>query len=230
MLEAVEEAIDVARAHEVHVEIVHLKCSGVDNWGKAATHSGDDRGGAGRGPRVDCDAYPYAAGANPLEELAAAMGPGRRHRGDAGAPRRAARRAERIAPRSPRRAQQLGPHPVLGLRADLDLAASAADAGKTVAAIAAARGCDPIDQLCDHLIADNGATRVLITSIAEDDIRDIVRSPDRARRLRRQLRRRLRDVRPGHAAPALLRHLPAHHRPLCAATSACCRSKRRCTR
>ena len=50
-------------------------------------------------------------------------------------------------------------------------------AGQTVAALAEARGCDPVDQVCDHLIADNGATRVLITSISEDDIREIVRSP-----------------------------------------------------
>ena len=35
VMEAVEEAIDIARATGVHVEIVHLKCSGVDNWGKA---------------------------------------------------------------------------------------------------------------------------------------------------------------------------------------------------
>jgi N-acyl-D-aspartate/D-glutamate deacylase len=50
-------------------------------------------------------------------------------------------------------------------------------AGETVAALAAARGCDPVDLVCDYLIEDNGATRVLITSIAEDDIREIVRSP-----------------------------------------------------
>jgi N-acyl-D-amino-acid deacylase len=48
---------------------------------------------------------------------------------------------------------------------------------ETVAALAAARGWDPIDQICEHLIADSGATRVLITSISEDDIRTIVRSP-----------------------------------------------------
>jgi N-acyl-D-amino-acid deacylase len=46
-----------------------------------------------------------------------------------------------------------------------------------VAALAAVRGCDPIDQICDHLIADNGATRVLVTSMSEDDVRTIVRSP-----------------------------------------------------
>ena len=50
-------------------------------------------------------------------------------------------------------------------------------AGETIAALAAARGRDPIDLVCDYLIEDNGATRVLITSIAEEDIREIVRSP-----------------------------------------------------
>src|SRR6185503_2932903 len=50
-------------------------------------------------------------------------------------------------------------------------------AGKTIAAVAAERGnADPIDTVCDLLIEDNGATRVLITSISEDDIRTIVQS------------------------------------------------------
>ncbi len=37
VMEAVAEAIDVAEQCGVHVEIVHFKCSGTDNWGKAAT-------------------------------------------------------------------------------------------------------------------------------------------------------------------------------------------------
>src|SRR5262249_4522568 len=63
VLEAVDEAIEIARACGVHVEIVHLKCSGVDNWGRAAQVL--DRIAAARthGCDVDCDAYPYAAGA-----------------------------------------------------------------------------------------------------------------------------------------------------------------------
>ena len=39
VLEAVEEAIDIAETCGVHVEIVHFKCSGMDNWGKAATRA-----------------------------------------------------------------------------------------------------------------------------------------------------------------------------------------------
>ena len=48
-------------------------------------------------------------------------------------------------------------------------------AGKTIAAIAKERSADPIDALCDYLADDKGATRVLVTSIAEDDITEIVR-------------------------------------------------------
>jgi N-acyl-D-amino-acid deacylase len=50
-------------------------------------------------------------------------------------------------------------------------------AGKTIGALAAERGEEPIDTVADYLVADKGATRVLVTSISEDDIRDIVASP-----------------------------------------------------
>ena len=76
-----------------------------------------------------------------------------------------------------RRPQQLGPHPVLGLRADLDLAAPAAIRRPHHLALATERGQDPVDTLCDYLADDQGATRVLVTSISEDDIEHIVASP-----------------------------------------------------
>jgi N-acyl-D-amino-acid deacylase len=50
-------------------------------------------------------------------------------------------------------------------------------AGRTIASLAAERGADPVDTLCDYLTDDQGATRVLVTSISEDDIRTIVASP-----------------------------------------------------
>src|SRR5262249_23380033 len=69
VMEAVEEAIDIARACDVHVEIVHLKCSGVDNWGKAAQILDKIATARASGCDIDCDAYLYAAGANPLKNL-----------------------------------------------------------------------------------------------------------------------------------------------------------------
>src|SRR5258708_21431278 len=50
-------------------------------------------------------------------------------------------------------------------------------AGRRIGAAAAGRAEDPIDTVADYLVADEGATRVLVTSISEDDIRDILRSP-----------------------------------------------------
>ncbi|HTZ36627.1 MAG TPA: D-aminoacylase [Stellaceae bacterium] len=178
ILASVEEAIAVARAHRIHVEIVHLKCSGVNNWGKAATVLAMLEAAREEGLEVDCDAYPYAAGANPLKNL---LPPWVQVGGNAamlarlGEPQQRARIAQEIAASG---LNNWGRIPGWDC-VQVSISPNRPDsAGHTVAALAAAAGKDPIDQLCDHLIADNGATRVLITSIGEDDIRTILR--DRA--------------------------------------------------
>jgi N-acyl-D-amino-acid deacylase len=177
VLEGVEEAIAVARKHGIHVEIVHLKCSGVDNWGKAATVLEMITNARAEGCDVDCDAYPYAAGANPLKNL---LPPWVQIGGNAAMlarlaePQMRARIAQEIAESG---LNNWGRIPNWDC-VQISISPSRPEtAGRTIAQLAAASGADPIDQLCDHLIADNGATRVLITSISEDDIRTIVRSP-----------------------------------------------------
>jgi N-acyl-D-amino-acid deacylase len=50
-------------------------------------------------------------------------------------------------------------------------------ARRSFAELARERGADPIDVVCDYLIEDRCATRVLVISIAEDDVRDMIRSP-----------------------------------------------------
>src|SRR5215813_8121155 len=174
---AVEEAIDFARRVGVHVEIVHLKCSGVDNWGKAAQILAMLEGARAEGCDIDCDAYPYTAGANPLKNL---LPPWVQVGGQEAMLKRLAlcETRERIRRELERdglnnwgripswEAVRISVSPKLPQHA-----------GQTVAALARARGCDPIDLVCDYLIEDNGATRVLITSIAEEDIRETVRSP-----------------------------------------------------
>ncbi len=177
VVEAVEEAIDVARTAGVHVEIVHLKCSGLDNWGKAARILTMIDAAKAEGLAIDCDAYPYAAGSNPLKNLLPAWVQ------DDGMEAMLARLAR--------------PETRTRIRSDIDrdglnnwgripswdcvqvsISPHLPDhAGETFGGIAAIRGIDPIDAVCDYLIEDKGATRVLITSIAEDDIREIVRSP-----------------------------------------------------
>ena len=176
VLDSVEEAIAFARTCGVHVEIVHLKCSGVDNWGKAAQILEMIEAARSEGCDIDCDAYPYAAGANPLKNLlppwvqvggldamlARLALPETRERIRAEIARNGLNNWGRIPSWE---CVQISVSPHLPQYA-----------GETFASLAARRGRDPIDLVCDYLIEDNGATRVLITSIAEEDIREIVRS------------------------------------------------------
>ena len=104
------------------------------------------------------------------------MGAGRRRRGDDRAARFARDTRRASAPTSNATASTTGAACRRGSRAD-PVAAPAAIRRKTIAALAAERGEDPIDTLCGFLADDQGATRVLVTSISEDDVREIVRSP-----------------------------------------------------
>ena len=176
VLDSVEEAIAFARTCGVHVEIVHLKCSGVDNWGKGAQILEMIEAARSEGCDIDCDAYPYAAGANPqknllppwvqvggLDAMLARLAlPETRERIRAEIARNGLNNWGRIPSWE---CVQISVSPHLPQYA-----------GETFASLAARRGRDPIDLVCDYLIEDNGATRVLITSIAEEDIREIVRS------------------------------------------------------
>jgi N-acyl-D-amino-acid deacylase len=177
VLDALAEAIDIARQCGVHVEIVHFKCSGMDNWGKAARALDMIAQAKARGLDVDCDSYPYAAGSNPLKNLmpqwVQAGGveamlerltlPDTRERIRADIARDGLNNWGRIPSWD---CVQISISPNLPQFA-----------GRTIGALAAERGQDPIDTVADYLVDDKGATRVLVTSISEDDISDIIRSP-----------------------------------------------------
>src|SRR5262249_58690333 len=51
------------------------------------------------------------------------------------------------------------------------------ESGRTLGEVARRRGVDPLDGVCDFLIADRGATRILIRSMSEADVREIIGSP-----------------------------------------------------
>jgi N-acyl-D-aspartate/D-glutamate deacylase len=51
------------------------------------------------------------------------------------------------------------------------------EAGQTLAAIARRRGVDPLDAVCDFIVADRGHTRILIRSMSERDVDEIARAP-----------------------------------------------------
>jgi N-acyl-D-amino-acid deacylase len=177
VLEALAEALDVAEKCGVHVEIVHLKCSGVDNWGKSTRALDMIAQAKARGLDVDCDSYPYAAGSNPLKNLmpqwvqAGGVEPMLQRL-------RLAETRERIRADIARDGlNNWGRIPSWDC-VQISISPNLPHyAGRTIGALAAQRGADPIDTVADYLIDDKAATRVLITSISEDDIRAIVRSP-----------------------------------------------------
>ena len=177
VLDALDEAIAIGRACKVHVQVVHFKCSGVDNWGKAATALERMRQARAEGVDIECDAYPYTAGSNPLKNILPQWVQG----GGVDA------MLERLRLRDTReriRAEvardglnnwgRIESWDAVRISITPNLPQHA---GKTIAELAAERGADPVDALCDYLIEDKGATRVLITSISEDDVRELIRSP-----------------------------------------------------
>ena len=177
VIAAVEEAIDIARTCGVHVEIVHLKCSGLDNWGKAAQILAMIDAARQEGLAVDCDAYPYAAGSNPLKNL---LPQWVQSDGLEAMLVRLATDETRARIRTEIEREGLNNWGRIPSWDCVQISISPhlpQHAGETIARLAAGRGQDPVDIVCDYLIEDKGATRVLITSIAEEDIREIVRSP-----------------------------------------------------
>src|SRR5499433_176255 len=162
--DAVREAIAVAEATGVHVQIAHLKLSGVDNWGGARTLLAEIAAARARGLPVDCDAYPYDTATNPLRNLLP------RWVVEGGVPVMLERLA-RAEARSRIRADlardgltNFGPIPSWDVVRVAIAPHQPEDAGRTLGEIARRRRVDPLDAVCDFLIADRGATRILITS------------------------------------------------------------------
>jgi N-acyl-D-amino-acid deacylase len=177
VLVALAEAIDVAEQCGVHVEVVHFKCSGTDNWGKAAQALQMIAAARGRGLDVDCDSYPYAAGSNPLKNILPAWVQA------GGVEAMLARLGERetreriradIARDGLNNWGRIPSWDCVQISISPNLPQHQ---GRTIGALAQEQGRDPIDTLCQYLRDDRGATRVLVRSISEDDITDMVRSP-----------------------------------------------------
>jgi N-acyl-D-aspartate/D-glutamate deacylase len=66
ILDAMRESFTIGRESRVPVIVSHLKCAGVDNWGRSeeVLHALE---AARKEQRVGCDCYPYAAGSSTLD-------------------------------------------------------------------------------------------------------------------------------------------------------------------
>jgi N-acyl-D-amino-acid deacylase len=177
VFEAVREAIAIGEACGIHVQIAHLKLSGTDNWGGAARLLAEIEAARQRGARVDCDQYPYTTASNPLRNLLPTWV-------QEGSMEAMLQRLSRPDARS-RMREEIAAHGLnnFGRIPAWDAVRIAISphqqeyAGRTIGDIARGRGCDPLDAVCDYLIADRGHTRILVTSMAEEDVQEIMRSP-----------------------------------------------------
>ncbi len=177
VFDAVREAIAVGETCGIHVQIAHLKLSGTDNWGGASELLGEIEAACERGVEVDCDQYPYTAATNPLRNLLPTWV---QADGMAAMLARLAEPETRQRLRHDIEAQGLNNFGRIASWDDVRIAISPhqpQNAGQTMGAIARERGCDPLDAVCDYLVEDQGHTRILITSMAEEDVQAILRSP-----------------------------------------------------
>jgi N-acyl-D-amino-acid deacylase len=149
----------------------------MDNWGKAARALNMIAQAKARGLDVDCDFYPYAAGSNPLKNLLpqwVQAGGVTAMLARLALPETRARIRADIARGGLNNWGRIASWDAVAISISPNLPENA---GRTIGALAAERGQEPVDVIADYLIEDAGATRVLVTSISEDDICDIVRSP-----------------------------------------------------
>ena len=177
VFEAVREAIAASEKTGVHVQIVHMKLSGLENRGRAGELLALIDAARARGVRVDCDAYPYTCAANPLRNLlplwvqegglAAMLGRLR----DPAVRGRVLREIEERGLTSFGRIASWDAVSISTSRT------RSADAGRSIAELARRDGMEPIDLLCDLLEADAGATFVVVCSIDEADVQTLLRSP-----------------------------------------------------
>ena len=178
VFDAFAEAAEFGARTGVHVQIVHVKLSGTDNWGGAGRLLEALAAARRRGVAIDCDAYPYTAASNPLVNLL----PGWLQEG--GVDAMLARLDEKDV--RARLAALVEAHGLnnFGRIASWDAVRVSIspnlpqNAGRTIADIAGEWDADPFAAALDYIVADRGQTRVLVTSMSEDDVGAFVASPD----------------------------------------------------
>jgi N-acyl-D-amino-acid deacylase len=176
--ESVAETMEFAEAVGVHVQIVHMKLSGLDNWGGAQKVMQILADARDRGVRIDCDVYPYTAASNPLRNL---MPSWLQEGGIEGTLARLSNPDDRARLR--REVDEDGLNNFGRIPSWEAIRISISPnlphyAGRTIASIAEEKDIDGFDAALDYIRDDRGQTRVLVESISEDDVQDFVRSTD----------------------------------------------------
>ncbi|MEU5163474.1 D-aminoacylase [Streptomyces sp. NPDC020875] len=176
---AVEEALEIARESGAPLQISHHKTAGRHAWGATLRTLPTLERARAEGVDVLCDVYPYTAGSTVLHALL----PPWANEGGIGA-----LLARLPDPAVRDRIRTSIAHGVDGWENtvgnggwDLVTVAAAprhpAAEGRRIADLAAAAGTDPVDYVCDLLLAEAGGVTIISHSMREDDVRRVIASP-----------------------------------------------------
>jgi N-acyl-D-amino-acid deacylase len=174
LVEAIAEAIEIGRLAGLPVQLSHHKAAGRRNWGRVETTLAMIDRARAAGQDVLADQYPYVAGSTTL----AAIMPAWAMRG--GIEGMMARLADPTVRERIRAELSAGPR-------ELDLSAIVISAvpegpnkayeGMRLADIAAARGEDPVETALHLLETERGGVQMVVFSMAEEDVRRVMRHP-----------------------------------------------------
>ena len=175
LLEAIDEALYVARRSGVRLEISHLKSSGVDNWGRVSEALAKIDEARARGVDVGVDQYPYTASST---SLTAWLPPWALDGGVSAL-------VDRLD--DPATARRMGTE--LGgdngtIRPERIVIANTAEGpyrrfiGRTIADVADELGIDAHSAVVETLRGQRGHVGVIHHSMSDEDVRLVARCPD----------------------------------------------------
>ncbi|MEH0826072.1 MULTISPECIES: N-acyl-D-amino-acid deacylase family protein [unclassified Micromonospora] len=176
---ALEEAIDIATAAGAVLQVSHHKTAGRRSWGATVRTLARLERARADGLDVLCDVYPYTAGSTALHAM---LPPWVIADGVPAMLAALAKTTVRDRIRGDLSAGLPGWENTVGNGGwDLIRVASAPTSpdveGRSVADLAATRGVDPVDYVCDLLAAEAGNVTILSHSMREDDVRRVLASP-----------------------------------------------------
>jgi N-acyl-D-amino-acid deacylase len=180
LLDAIREAIDIGRRLETTVEVSHLKAAGLPNHGKSTEALAILDAARAEGLEVGNDAYPYLAGSTLLTQL---LPPWVQDGGTDALVERL--RSPEIRARVTHDVEDGVPgwmsYSVHSGGFDkITISGVGTPAlqhleGRTLAESAALAGKAPLDLVYDTLVEDHGATVMIVTLMADEDVETILR-------------------------------------------------------
>lgn len=178
--QALDEALDIARASGAALQVSHHKTAGRSSWGATVTTLKRLVRARDEGLDVTCDVYPYTAGSTTLHAM---LPPWTAAGGIAAMLERLSEPDVRDRIRADIAAGLPGWENTVGSNGGWDTIAVAAAPrtpdreGASIAELAERAGSDPVDLACDLLRDNEGTVTIISHSMHEDDMRRVLASP-----------------------------------------------------